>query len=190
MNDYEFSQAYVESIVRGLRRTGQLDAIVAKLSPQAALLVKDPYSDTWQPAKVFEELGEVAGAIIGEASFEELTYGALKERFGPIVLPMLKSSLAASNRSPATILKKLNELVKVAMRGIEIIFQPEGTTAGILQVAYPRPVAPHVVKSWVGVMKFVFDSTTPGEVKRTYQSPEGGVVQVLVEWKAPEAPKA
>ena len=84
MNDYEFSQAYVESIVRGLRRTGHLDAIVAKLSPQAALLVKDPYSDTWQPAKVFEELGEVAGTIIGEASFEELTYGALKERFGPI----------------------------------------------------------------------------------------------------------
>jgi hypothetical protein len=79
--------------------------------------------------------------------------------------------------------------VKVAMRGIEIVFQPEGTTAGIVQIAYPRPVAPHVVKSWVGVLKFVFDSTTPGEVKRTYQSPEGGVVQVLVEWKAPEAPK-
>jgi hypothetical protein len=69
----------------------------------------------------------------------------LKERFGPIVLPMLKSSLAASNRSPATILKKLNELVKVAMRGIEIVFQPDGTSAGILQVAYPRPVAPHAL---------------------------------------------
>jgi hypothetical protein len=190
MNDYEFSQAYVESIIRGLRRTGQLDAIIAKLSPEAVALVRDPYSETWQPAKVFEELGEVAGAIIGESPFEELTYGALKERFGPIVLPMLKSSLAASNRSPATILKKLNELVKVAMRGIEIVFQPEGTTAGIVQIAYPRPVAPHVVKSWVGVLKFVFESTRPGEVKRTYQSPEGGVVQVLVEWKAPEAPTA
>ena len=188
MSDYEVSQAFVESIVRGLRRTGQLDAIGARLSPPALALVKNPFSTAWQPAKLFEELGEVAGSLIGEAGFEALTYGALKERFGPIVLPMIKSSLAASNRSPATVLKKLNELVKVAIRGIEIVFEPEGATAGVVQIAYPRPVAPHVVRSWVGVMKFAFDSTSPGEVKRTYQSPEGGVVQVLVDWSAGGAP--
>ncbi|MBE2252732.1 MAG: hypothetical protein IAE78_24590 [Myxococcus sp.] len=189
MNDYEFSSAYIDSIMRGLRRTGHADAILARLGPEALALAKDPYSETWQPARLLEEIGEAAITIIGEPAFEALSYGALNERFGPIVLPMIKSSLAASNRSPGTILKKLNDLVKVAIRGIGIVFQPEGTTAGIVQIAYPRPVAAHVVRSWLGLMRFVFESTSPGEVKETYQSPEGGMVQVRVEWKAPDAPK-
>jgi hypothetical protein len=191
MADYEFSSAYVDSIVRGLRRTGQLDALLANVSPAAVALAKDPYSETWQPALVLEELGEAAVALIGEAPFEQVTYRAMQDRFGPIVLPMLKSSLAASNKSPATVLKKLNDLVKVAIRGVEVFFQPDGATAGILQVSYPRPVAPSVVRSWLGVLRFVFEVTSPGEVKETFHAPHGATLQYRVEWQpAPGTPPA
>lgn len=192
MSDYEYSSAYVDSIVRGLRRTGQLDALMESISPAAQQLAKDPYGETWQPALLLEELGEAAVALIGESPFEQVTYRAMQDRFGPIVLPMLKSSLAASNKSPAAILKKLNDLVKVAIRGIEVLFQPEGTTGGILQVSYPRPVAPSVVRSWLGVLRFIFEVTTPGEVKETFHAPHGATLQYRVEWKPTEAapPKA
>lgn len=192
MSDYEYSSAYVDSIVRGLRRTGQLDALMESISPAAQQLAKDPYGETWQPALVLEEIGEAAVALIGESPFEQVTYRAMQDRFGPIVLPMLKSSLAASNKSPAAILKKLNDLVKVAIRGIEVLFQPEGTNGGILQVSYPRPVAPSVVRSWLGVLRFVFEVTTPGEVKETFHAPHGATLQYRVEWKPTEAapPKA
>ncbi|MER2560300.1 MAG: hypothetical protein ABTQ32_06270 [Myxococcaceae bacterium] len=183
MNDYEFASAYVESIVRGLRRTGHQDEILSKVSVPAQTLWKDPFGETWQPAKLLEEIGEVAVAIMGEQAFDNLTYGAMKERFGPIVLPMIKSSLAKQN--PGAVLRKLNDLVKVAIRGAEIMFQPEGTTGGILQVSYPRPVAAHVVKSWLGVLRFVFEVSAPGEVKETFHAPHGATLQYRVAWKEP-----
>lgn len=188
MKDYEFSSAYVDSILRGLRRAPAYDALFAKLSPEAQALARDPYSETWQPARLLEEIGEAAVATVGESTFEDLTYVALKERFGPIVLPMIKSTLTASNRSPGTVLKKLNDLIKVALRGLDVVFQPEGTTGGILQVSYPRPVAPHVLRSWVGVLRFVFEVTTPGEVKDLYRDDDGGFLQLRVEWQESPAP--
>ncbi len=124
-------------------------------------------------------------AIMGEQAFDNLTYGAMKERFGPIVLPMIKSSLAKQN--PGAVLRKLNDLVKVAIRGAEIMFQPEGTTGGILQVSYPRPVAAHVMKSWQGVLRFVFEVSAPGEIKQTFHAPHGATVQYQVAWKEPPA---
>ncbi|MBM4781964.1 MAG: hypothetical protein GQE15_30150 [Archangiaceae bacterium] len=183
MNDYEFASAYVESIVRGLRRTGHQDEILSKVSPAAQTLWKDPFGETWQPAKLLEEIGEAAVAIMGEQAFDNLTYGAMKERFGPIVLPMIKSSLAKHN--PGAVLRKLNDLVKVAIRGTELFFQPEGTTGGILQVSYPRPVAAHVIKSWQGVLRFVFEVTAPGEIVQTFHSPHGATLQYKVAWKEP-----
>jgi hypothetical protein len=203
VTDYEFSSAYVDSILRGLRRSGHGDEILAKLSPQAKALWADPFSETWQPAQLLEEIGEAAVSIMGEQSFDKLTYGAMKERFGPIVLPMIKSSL--SNKNPASVLKKLNDLVKVAIRGADLLFQPDGqapassssfgaapaqgpVTSGILQVSYPRKVAPHVVNSWMGVLRFIFEVTTPGDIKQTFHAPHGATLQYQVAWKL-EAPK-
>ncbi|MDX2009341.1 MAG: hypothetical protein SFW67_04075 [Myxococcaceae bacterium] len=182
MNDYEFSAAYVDTVLRSLRRHPSWDALLAKLSPAALALAKDPWSQTWQPARLLEEVGEVAVATVGGEAFETATHTAMRDRFGPIVLPMLKSSLAASNRSPATVLKKLNELVKVAIRGIDVLFQADAENRGVLQVAYPRPVAPHVLSSWQGVLRFVFEATTPGTITQTFHAPHGATLQFAVEW--------
>lgn len=180
MADYEFSGAYVESILRGLKRSPQFAELEGKLSMGAATLARNPYSSQWQPAKSFEELGATAVEVLGAEAFEALTLAAMKERFGPIVLPMIKSSLAA--KSPAPVLKKLNDLIKVAVKGIDVQFQAEGERAGIVQVSYPRAVAPHIVSSWMGVIRFVFEVTTPGQIAKTWQAPHGATLQYFVTW--------
>ena len=82
-------------------------------------------------------------------------------------------------------MKKLNDLVKVAIRGVDVLFQAEGASGGILQVSYPRPVAAHVIKSWQGVLRFVFEVTAPGEIVQTFHSPHGATLQYKVAWKEP-----
>lgn len=180
MADYEFSSAYVDSIVRGLKRSPKFAELDAKLSMGAATLVRNPFSAQWQPAKAFEELGATAVEVLGADAFEALTLSALEERFGPIVLPMIKSTLAS--KSPAPVLKKLGELIKVAVRGVDIQFQPDGEQGGVLQVSYPRAVAPHIIASWVGVIRFVFKVTSPGQVAKTWQAPHGATLQYFVTW--------
>lgn len=183
--DYEFSATYLDTVLRPLRRRAEYDAIYKKLSDGAKRLADDPHTDVWQPARPFEEIGEVATSVIGETAFEALTYQAMRERFGPIVMPMLKSSLAATNRSPVAVLKKLNDLVKVAMRGIEVLFQADGPTTATMQIIYPRPVSKNVLKSWMGVLRFVFEATSPGEVTEALHAPNGGAFQLKLKWSAP-----
>ncbi|MFT3710822.1 MAG: hypothetical protein QM817_24625 [Archangium sp.] len=184
MADYEFSGSYVQAIIAALRRSPKSHAIAAKLSFDAKLLWENPWSNTWQPAQPFEEIGDVATAELGESVYDELTHVTMKERIGPIVLPMLKSSIAT--KSPGNVLKKLNDLVKVAMRGIVVDYQSEGTHAGVVQVSYPRPVKKHVVSSWFGVIRFVFDITSPGQITQSQQVNDDATLLFVISWA--EAP--
>lgn len=181
--DYEFSTGYAESIMRAIKRSPKANEIYGRISPEAMRLFDNPWSSPWHPAKLLEEIGEASVAELGENAFEELTRVTMKERIGPILMPMLKTTLAA--KSPANILKKLQELTKVAVRGVGIQYQNEGEGAGLVQIVYPRPVAKHVVTSWVGVIKFVFDITSPGEVRQSTQSDDGATLQYFVTWTEP-----
>ncbi len=183
MADYELSGAYVDAVLRSLRSSPHFSAIKEKLEPPVLAMVNNPWSETWHPALHLEAVGEAAIAAIGAAAFEELAYGAVKDRFGPIVLPMLKSTLASSNRSPAAILSKLESVVQVAMKGITVTWKADGPKEGLLQVSYPRPVAAHVEGSWRGVLRYVFEVTqATGRVERSRHSPDGAVLQYLVSW--------
>ncbi len=191
MADYEVSGAYVDAVLRSLKSSEHFATIREKLAPPVREMVDNPWSETWHPALHLEAVGDAALASIGAAAFEELAYAAVRDRFGAIVMPMLKSTLASTNRSPAAVLSKLESVVKVAMRGLDILWQPdspassgvEGGTSGLLQVRYPRPVAAHVENSWRGVLRYVFEVTqATGRVERSRHSPEGNTLQYLVSW--------
>lgn len=183
MADYEVSGAYVDGVLRSLKTTRQFPAILASLTPQVREMVENPWSSSWHPALHLEAVGEAAITVLGAPTFEELTYLAVKDRFGPIVLPMVKSTLASSNRSPAAVLSKLEALVKVAMRGLDIIWKADGPQGGLLQVRYPRPVAPHVEGSWRGVLRYLFEVTqSTGRIEKSLHTPAGNTLQYLVAW--------
>ncbi len=184
MADYEVSGAWVEAIVRALKSSPHFDAIVQKLSPPVKEMVSNPWAETWHPALSLEAVGEAAIAAIGGPAFEELAYVAVRDRFGAIVLPMLKSTLASSQRSPVAVLSKLETVVKVAMRGIAITWTADaGNNSGVVQVQYPRVVAAHVENSWRGVLRYVFEVTqATGRVERSRHLPAGSTLQYLVSW--------
>ncbi len=182
MAEFEVSSAFVDSIVRGLRKTEHFEAIMAALGPEAAKLVNESWSAPWQPGRFYVELGAAAVQVLGEGPFEALSYAAVKDRFGPIVLPMLTSTLAKTNRSPAAVLSKLNELVKVAMRGLDILWEPAAENGGVLQIRYPLPVGAHLGTSWRGVVRFIFEVTRPGTIQAAHHTPDGKTLQYRLAW--------
>lgn len=178
--DYEFSSAYVLAIVNALKRDPGFNDLEAVLPGDVSTLVRNPFARPWQPAKQLEALGEAAVETLGAATFEALTYAAVKERFGPIVMPLLGSSV--TKKSPGQVLARLDQLVKVAVKGATLHFQAESEHGGTLLVSYPRPVAAHVLTSWTGLLRFVFELTVPGRILHQEQVPPGDTLKYVVAW--------
>ncbi|MFO0598063.1 MAG: hypothetical protein U0228_22365 [Myxococcaceae bacterium] len=184
--DYAFSSAYAEAIVRALKRSPRAAELEAKLVFEAKTMWDNPWTEQWQPAEVVERIGDAAVELYGEDVFENVTFAVMKDRFGPIVLPAIQG--AVNSKSPGAVFKKLDTLVKVALKGVELQFKPEGELAGRLFVRYPRPVAKHVVTSWRGVAKFVFEVTSPGEIVHVEQRDPGDVLALTLQWPEPVKP--
>lgn len=183
LTDYEFSTAYVEGITRALRRTGKAEVVYEQLTPAARQLFDNPWKTPWMPALWLEEVGEQSVRVLGADAFSRITAITMRERIGPILVPMLKSTL--SSRSPADLFKKMHELTRVAVRGVGFLWEAEGPTAGVLHVGYPRAVKPHVRTSWFGVIEYVFEVTSPGQIKQATPRADGAGLVYVVTWQQP-----
>ncbi len=183
MKDYEASAAYVDSLLRAVGWKA-LPPLLEVMDPAAKPMVENPFCEPWHPALHLEAFGAAVVQVQGAQPFEELTYRAMKDRFGAIVLPMLKKSLETTNRSPAAIFSKLGGIVEVAIRGMDIGWRlyDEGT-GGILVFRYPRPVAAHVDLSWRGMLRFVFEQTqATGRISDFNRSDDGQLLEYRLEW--------
>ncbi len=180
MTDYEVSAVYIDALLRALGPKA-LPAVLEVLDASARPMVANAWSESWHPAGLLEALGEAVVTAHGAQALENLAYTAMKDRFGSIVLPMLKRSLETTQRSPGAILSKLGSLVEMAMRGLEIVWQPEGQ-GGVLQIVYPRAVAPHIDHSWRGVLRFIFEVTQPAKGVEFSRSPDGTTLEYRLSW--------
>ena len=182
-DDYEVSGAYIAAVAESLKTSPKFHELTGKLTPPVLEMVENPWGQTWHPAKLLESLGEVTVALLGADVFHEAAYVASRDRFGPIVLPMLKKTLGENKGSPLPILTKLESLVNISMHHVKMVWKPDFGNNGMLQVTYPRPVASHVEGSWRGVLRYVFEVTecATGRVERTRQ-PSPHIIQYLISW--------
>lgn len=189
MDDYEVSAAYFDAVASGLTRVGQLEAVLAACPPEAAAVLRNPWLETWHPARLLEAVGEAVLSVAGAATFEEIGYRTMRARYGDIVLPMLKSSLKSSGNSPAAIFATLDGQVKAAMRGLDVRWKPAGPTAGVLTITYPRVVGAPVEATWRGIFRFAFEVCQKrGAVERVERLQEGAVLAFTLSWELPPAP--
>lgn len=180
--DYEVSATYVDALLRALGPDA-LTEVLEALHPQAHPMLLNPWAEQWHPAYYLEAFGDAVVHVRGGQAFEDLAYTAMKDRFGDIVLPMFKRSLATSNRSPAAILSRLSSVIEVGIRGLDITWTSEGGQIGLLEVRYPRPVAAHLERSWRGVLRYVFEVTqSSGRVNQFFHSENGTTLQYRIEW--------
>lgn len=189
VDDYEVSATYFGAVADGLKRVGQLDAVLAACPSDAAAVLQNPWLETWHPARLLEAVGDAVLGVAGPAAFEEIGYRTMRARYGDIVLPMLKSSLRSSGNSPAAIFATLDGQVKVAMRGLDVRWKPSSPSAGVLTVKYPRVVGAPVEATWRGIFRFAFEvCQKQGAVDAVERLADGAVLAFSLSWVPPPAP--
>ncbi len=183
MADYEVSAAYVDEALKPLREAGHLDAVLAELGPETALMVSKPWSSPWHRGAVWESMADAVVKVAGAPFFEEMIYQAVKKRFGPIVIPLLTSSLKKG--TPHALFSRLEGLVDVAIRGVQMRWDKKSDQSGVLWIFYPAPVSPSVEHAWRGLLRYVFEITQKaGEVNAFEIAASANVLEFRVSWPA------
>jgi hypothetical protein len=181
--DYLVSAAWVDEMLKPVKAAGHYEALLQELGPRTTEMVVKPWSEPFHPAALTESLGEHIVKIAGEAFYAEMTYLTVKNRFGPILIPMLASTLKKG--SPAGLFSRLDGLVDAAIKGVGMRWDKKSDTEGTLWVFYPRRVSPVVEHSWRGVIRFIFELTkVTGNVDAFQLADSGNVLEYRVSWNA------
>jgi hypothetical protein len=154
--DFEVSATNLAGLAKALVAEGLLDKLAPKLSPATLAVLKSPHERRWHPGAIAVETWGAIIDVAGAQKFEALNLKITRESFGPIVKPLLKVVLALGGSSPASVLSRLDDTIKVATKGVRATWTPAGKDGGTIVFEYPCPMprTDVVEYGWRGAMRF------------------------------------
>lgn len=173
VGDFEVSALNLGGRVRLLEAQGLLGDVRAACREETRVHIDAPSRFKWLPGAALIDLSESVIRLYGAPRFEELEYQLTAKAFGPVVRPVLRVAMALGGATPASLLGRFDDVVKVALRGVKVTWAPGGPREGSVSVEYPCMVPPAVIEpGWRGVMRFSDDLTgTPLHVGRMEVQP-------------------
>lgn len=179
-DDYFGSVLYVRNWCATLQAAGLFDAYVARLPPELAEIVRNPWRQRWYGSAQVEALIAAAGDA---ALIERLSYEMTAKNFGPIITPMLSVALTLVGASPATVFGRMDSALGLALKNAHCAWEGKGAQAGTLKVIFPRSPFPPADAIWRGVARFIFElaKRPNGKVERVHR-PVPFEVHLDVSW--------
>lgn len=153
---FEVSAMHVAGMGKALEKVGQLAAVLQQVSAATRAALERPYDARWHPGAVLVETSDALLALGGAPALEAMTYEMTRQSFGPVLRPLISVALALTGNDPAAIFSRVGESLKVAMRGVDVTWEP-AERSGMLSLTYPVPLPPDSVASWRGVVRFLFE---------------------------------
>ncbi len=133
---YEVKGAALRAYIKELERKGWLDAVSAKISPEArAAFAAPPPASSWMDAAPIEELMGVVEALHGEQSVRALSHGAQKDLV-PVLRPVIEGVLRIFGASPATMYARMELLTRTSLRGVEFGWEAASPESGTMEVRF------------------------------------------------------
>jgi hypothetical protein len=127
----------VRAYVKELEELKKLDAVLARVSPEAAALVHDlPMPSSWVDAHRLGELVEALCVLDGRHAALELGRAAIDKQLSPLLMPMLTGILRVIGVSPATVFMRYESIVQTTVRGTEYRYQATSPRSGYMDVRY------------------------------------------------------
>lgn len=154
---FEVTSVYVAGFRKALIDLGLLERIAEKVQPSTRAVLEAPYSARTHDADVLRDLSDTLYAVAGVEVLRRHSYLMARDSLGKILIPMFKVALALTGRTPATLLARVPDSVRQALRGVTATWTPDGPKRGALQVDYPEPVTPVAAESWRGTLTFLFE---------------------------------
>lgn len=144
------------ALVKALQADGSAAKVLERVSAPTRAVLQMPHGQRWHPGAIAVETW---GAIIdtsGAPKLEALNLALTRQSFGPIIRPLVKVALALGGSSPATVLARLDDAIKVATRNVHATWKSDDAQSGSITFEYPRAMTrTDVVEfGWRGAMRF------------------------------------
>lgn len=176
-------------VFRGLRaeldRRGLTERVLARLQGEAReALEHPPLHGTWKPAALHDQVILALGEETNRRTIRDVAYAVARDTTGPVSRPLLKTFLNLLGVSPVSLLKHLDTICALQVRGVHFTYQAETETSGVVTITHGEPVDPLQYAVWEGVFSFGKDlfNLTSFTVETTAVEPDGRSAQIRVAW--------
>ena len=168
----EVKGSVVRAVVLTLGSHGLREAVLARVTPAAAELVRDPPLPTmWVDARPHNEIYQALLEVVGAERLRALNREAVERDVSPLLRGAAMRVLRIFGMSPATLLSKLDRVSGTTARGVIYRYTPIDGASGWFEVDYPTvqtvPLGAFVATG--GALTLVFEMCG---VKGTFGEPE------------------
>lgn len=181
---YEISSGYAGGVLKACKELGLWsDALEAQLSTDARALALSPWSRSWWPGPLTEEIARVIVNAHGPAKLEEVGLLTTRTSVGPIITPLVSVIGAIFGLTPHSLFERISDLASTSARGIALEWRASTPTGGALRISYP-PGCGEVIAGplWRGACRFVFElSRVQGHIVSTEL--QGSVWTISLRWE-------
>ena len=181
---YEVSSSYVAGLVKVLKAEGHLDAVLAQVGVEGQRAIAEPLANRWWDGAVMDQLMGALQKIRGDAVVERVSFSTLKAAMGPLVMPLVKVTLAITGSTPDALLTRSGQFLSISVRGLNVTWTPTGASAGTYVVQYPVKVTRAYLPLWKGMLGYVFELTqVRGTVENAVADLDGRTFRYTFSWK-------
>jgi hypothetical protein len=149
-------RAYIDTLVKLKRR----DDVMARVPPETAqIIAAPPLSGSWVDFMHIVHITSAMEQLTGTTGVRDFAHRAIDEAKG-FHIKMLEGLMRLFGTSPATLFKRMNELVKSAIENIEYSYVPTSSHSGEMTVQYHLE-AELPMSMYIGgtqVMQTIFES--------------------------------
>ncbi len=177
------------SIVRGtlaeLKDRQLFDAVRARASPDVQKLMDDPPGSLdWIPSSLWESIVIHVGQIAGRETVREISYSLSRISGSVLIGPVIRATVRVFGASPLSVLQRVNTIIFLQHRGLEVAYEPETERSGFVVLHYPEPASEFLFAGWEGAYMLGKDVTGQPhfEVERFEIFDGGKAGRVHIRW--------
>jgi len=139
-----------------LRRRDLLDSLRPRLSAATRQIVDHPpLAIVSFDGSALDELLTAVQDLGGDEVIRQVTEDACRSCFGPLLRPLVTSTLALFGRTPAALFRNFSSLAAPLVRHVAFNFESFDETSGLLELVFPTPPPDATIVAWEGIARFI-----------------------------------
>ena len=182
---YEIKGSIVRAYTMHIEQMGILPDVLSRVTPETKKLMTTemPLSNVWVDAGVIEDMIGKVELLRGLDGVRTITRAGIHTGALPVLKPVVVPMLRLFGMSPHTLLQRFGQFTKNNLRGMELLWTPEGDRAGNLRVTFPRRTPRSAYIGFESGMWLICElCSVKGEISDTEIRPDGQVGIIRLKW--------
>ncbi len=181
MADFETSASYLAALGKALKTLGVFDAVMKRVSPASAEMLRSPHTQRWWPSGPVLSMTDAIMAEGGATLIHQIGRQAVFESMSFIIRPLVTAAITFSGPSPHTLFGSLPKLLQTAVRNVQVTYARASERSGVVTITYPLEVPPGYAAYWQGALDYVFEVTRT-RAEETRAEHLGSELRFTVSW--------